>query len=332
MRTRALLSSISRLVALSGLLTACVAASPVTQTGLRGEVRALPGWSVQASEAEVGTAATVSLIDPALGRTIATTLTRPDRSFSLALAGFRPQVRTYYLEAIKGLSSNQAAHDAVRLRTLVRWDGVRWQALTTGDASIGVSTTALAAIVALRAGASPVPPEALIGKLTLGAPDVFAADGTGVSPAEFDRVQALVLEALAGDRDPLEALAYDESRYALKLPAGVHPLFLAAVHPNPVAVDERLTLRGDGFQLPPERNAVSLNGLLLSVESGASTSLVVLVPSGATSGVLSVTAETGRATASLTVVPPAQGALFPDPAPEPTPTPGGTDVGGRVNP
>ncbi|MBI6546179.1 MAG: hypothetical protein HY692_05255, partial [Cyanobacteria bacterium NC_groundwater_1444_Ag_S-0.65um_54_12] len=55
---------------------------------------------------EIASAATVALIDPASGQTVATTLTSPTGAFSLALPSWRPQDdKPYLLEAVKGMAA-----------------------------------------------------------------------------------------------------------------------------------------------------------------------------------------------------------------------------------
>ncbi|MBM3267824.1 MAG: hypothetical protein FJZ01_09270 [Candidatus Sericytochromatia bacterium] len=128
---------------------------------------AFPGErQAQATTTEIGTAATVSLIDPTTNVTVATTLSTPARTFVLKISGLSPESRAYYLEAIKGLRSNAAGNDAVRMRTLVKYIGpaLGWQSISVVDASISPQSTALAAIMSLRATSStPVVADSLIG-------------------------------------------------------------------------------------------------------------------------------------------------------------------------
>lgn len=319
-----------RLLLVTCLQAGCALPGASAPASLSGTVSFGAVRHIQATPTEVGTAATVSLIDPSTSRTITTTLTQPDRSFSLSIPGFAPQVKTYYLEAVKGLGSNVAGRDAARLRTLVRWTGSGWQALTTGDASIGVSTTALSAIVGLRTTFTPVDADLLVGTLTLGTPDVFVDAGTGVSQAEFTSVSSLVDQALGDDRDPLEMLQYDGTAYRLRNTSNpaVRP-FISRLAPNPVSAGGQLTVEGGNFHATVSENAVSLNGQPVTVLSGDSRSLLVLVPDGATSGPLSVTNTEGTGTASLTVTPAIEGGVLPSTT-SVTPNAPGTDIPGSV--
>lgn len=270
---------------------------------LRGRVDFGPAYATAASPTEIGTAATVSLIDPGRSKTIATTLTTPDRTFSLNIRGFTPEAKTYYLEAVKGLRSNLVGHDAVRLRTLVRWDQGSWQALTTGDASLGAATTALSAIVALRSAFNPVDPDGLIGKLTIAGSTVFDSQGTGVSVSEFDVVRGLVNDALGGDRDPIEALLYDGAVFRLKDTTGsFHPPFISDISPNPTWPGTTVTIRGGNFLDPLSANSVSLGGVPLNVVGGSAQTLVAEIPQDARSGLVGVANLGGQTTGDLSVI------------------------------
>lgn len=298
---------------------------------LAGAVEPFPGRAVLASPAEIGTGATVSLIDPASNRTIATTLTRPDRTFSLDIPQFAPQVKTYVLEAVKGLHSNLAGYDAARLRTLVRWDGALWGSLYAGDASIGVSTTALAAVGSLRASFVPVDPDSLIGTLAAGQADTFAESGTGVSQAEFEGVRGLVTELLQADRDPIAGLQYDGFTYRIKPQAGsLPPPFIASTAPEIAVENALVTITGGYFAAPPTSNTVTLTGAPLPILSGTGETLVVRVPAGAKSGILAVANAAGTATTSLGILAPIEGAARePATADIPVSAPG-TDITGAA--
>lgn len=314
----------------AGLMVACALPGQGSDPLLKGVVDFGSLRRVQTTPQDIGTAATVSLIDPNTSRTIATTLTQPNRTFSLTIPGFSPQVKTYILEAVKGLNSNVAGHDAARLRTLVRWTGGGWQALTTGDASIGISTTALSAIVGLRAIYTPVNADLLIGKLTLGTPDVFVEAGTGVSQAEFTSVQTLVGQALSADRDAVEALTFDGTTYRLKsqtTPATMP--FISLLAPNPVSAAGTVSVSGGNFRATPGENTLTLNGLPVTVLSGDTRSLQVRLPANATSGALTLTIPAGTATASLLVTPAVEGGVLPSTA-SLVPNAPGTDIPGSV--
>lgn len=325
-------ATITLALALSAmLLGGCPFSRPESQASLVGHVQFPPARQVQATTAEIGTAATISLIDPGTSRTIATTLTAPDGTYTLTISGFTPQLKTYYLEAVKGLNSNLAGYDAARLRTLVRWSGSSWSALTTGNASLGVSTTALSAIVGLRSAYVPVNPDLLIGKLTIATPDVFVDAGTGVAQAEYTGVYDLVNQVLGSSRDPLDALQYDGSTYSLKTSTSisVRP-YISLLTPNPASAGGQITVTGGNFRATLSENVLTLNGLTVTVLSGNTSSLVVRLPAGATSGSLNLTTTDGVATASMVITPGVDGSLLSSTASPLVPVGAGTDIPGSV--
>ncbi len=68
--------------------------------------------------------------------------------------------------------------------------------------------------------------------------------------------------------------------------------------PSGAPIGSSVTLSGVGFSATPGQNTVSFNGTTASVTSASATSLVATVPSGATSGTISVTSPTGSATSA----------------------------------
>ncbi len=320
------------LILISGaaVLSGCPRLVGAEKQALQGIVRFESHRATQATPADVGTAATVSLIDPTTNRTIATTLTNPDLSFSLSIAGFDPQVKTYLLEAVKGLHSNLAGYDAARLRTLVRREVSGWRALTTGNADIGVSTTALCAITGLRSVYVPVNPDLLIGTLTMGNPDSFAEAGTGVAQSEFATVSGLVSHALTADRDPISSLLYDGTTYSLRTAFGASaPPFISSVSPNPASPGSAITLVGGNFQAP-ESDTLTLNGLAVQIVSASARSVVATVPAAATTGPLMLATSAGTASTTLTITPILEGIVLPTNTPSLTPTVPGTGISGSV--
>ena len=82
-------------------------------------------------------------------------------------------------------------------------------------------------------------------------------------------------------------------------------LFLIA--PGSSLVNKPVEIRGVGFTTPPSTNQVSFNGTPATVVSGTSSSLIVTVPAGATTGSITVTNANGMATspqAFTVLVPP----------------------------
>jgi len=74
---------------------------------------------------------------------------------------------------------------------------------------------------------------------------------------------------------------------------GAVGIFLIA--PGSSLVDKPVEIRGFGFTNPPSSNQVSFNGTSALVLSGTSSSIIATVPSGATTGLVTVTNSNGSA-------------------------------------
>ncbi|HEV8529923.1 MAG TPA: IPT/TIG domain-containing protein, partial [Methylomirabilota bacterium] len=66
--------------------------------------------------------------------------------------------------------------------------------------------------------------------------------------------------------------------------------------PNGGPVNTTVTLSGTGFSTTPSQNTVTFNGIAATVTSSTATSIVTKVPTGATTGPISVTTPSGSAT------------------------------------
>lgn len=289
------------------------------------------GRTAQASVGDIAIAATVSLIDPVSNQTVATTLTKPDASFTLSLPRLAPaEGQLYYLEAVKGLDSNRAGNDAARIRNLVRYArATGWQAIGTRDASITLSTTTLSAIAQLRSGTPhALDPGALIGTITFGEPDAFASTGTGVSPAEYAEVLALAKQALAADRDPLASFRYSAATrtYTNVMPTVLELPAIAWLSPPAGSVGTRVAIHG--VNLAKGTPQVTIGGVPATLATVADARVEVTVPAGATPGMLQLTTQVGRATASFSVTPLVAGTL--DSPTTPPPSGPGTGLTGSV--
>lgn len=80
--------------------------------------------------------------------------------------------------------------------------------------------------------------------------------------------------------------------------------------PNGAAIGKSVSIFGTGFSTTASENTVRFNGTVAAVTSATTTKLVATMPSGATSGSISVTTPTGSATSSA--------AFSVEPAKEPT--------------
>jgi YD repeat-containing protein len=82
------------------------------------------------------------------------------------------------------------------------------------------------------------------------------------------------------------------SRYASSSVSLIH------FTPRKGPVGTTVTIYGTGFSSTPSQNSVTFNGVAATVSSATSTQLVTSVPSGATTGLISVTTSSGSASSS----------------------------------
>jgi YD repeat-containing protein len=82
------------------------------------------------------------------------------------------------------------------------------------------------------------------------------------------------------------------------------PTQLAVIEftPNAGGIGGSITIHGTGFSATPSQNTVTLNGTAATVVSASANTLVVTIPSGATSGPLSITTPNGTIVVSFSVI------------------------------
>lgn len=292
------------------MLTGCATLGPQPSVpDLVGQVH-LPslGYRTQASIGDVGNAATVSLIDVISNQTLGTSLTTASGSFRLSFgAGFRPAANTtYYLEAIKGLSTNRAGKDAARLRTIISYqDG--WTSLSSeipgSPIAITLGTTTVSVIVSHRSGtARAVNALGLLGKVATFVSDATLApattdtfngrqDYTNLTNSEFHGVFGMAKAALDQDQDPFASVAYDSVANAFLLPNGGSSRVTTTPDPAVGAsVGDTVTLTGLTFNATAGNNVVTFNGVTATVTglTPDRRTLTCTVPAGATTGPLVV--------------------------------------------
>ncbi|HEY9897763.1 MAG TPA: IPT/TIG domain-containing protein [Pantanalinema sp.] len=211
------------------------------------------GRVAQATFADVASGATLSLIDSLTGLSVATALSAADGRFYLApSASSLVAARAYYLEASKGLAvgdqANRAGSAVARLRSVLLYQGGDWLSLTNagvdGPIALSGGTTAVSLVAALRG----LPLSALAG--CLGADGLaFTPGATGISGPEYEKVLALVEEAIASDRDPIESVAYDATGATYGLKPG-ELLIYDAYSPSPASTGSTVTFSGQNFPAP----------------------------------------------------------------------------------
>ncbi|MNK41355.1 IPT/TIG domain protein [compost metagenome] len=308
---RAAVGLMALALALAGCPGALVPPNEPGFPAIAGSLTFAPdGPSVQATMAEVANAATVSLIDPQSGQTVATSITNPDKTFRLTFSNsFQPGPSPYVLEAVKGLSvggtPNRAGASAARIRTLIQWKDESWKSVSANQITVSQTTTALSIIASLRS--ADVSRPALIDALTMdtpdasiapATPDTFAPGTSNVTNAEFHRVYELVSHALTMDQDPVEGIYRDANGAYQRLTAGSS---ISRVSPPQAAAGTPVTIHGQNFATPANANVVTFAGGVTAVPTAVSsdrTKLTVTVPAGAGSGPVAVRAVSGTLTVS----------------------------------
>ena len=260
---------------------------PVTVPPLAGKIATSPR-QVQADMADIAYGATVALIDTSTNNTVSSTVTDDKGNFALTFSsGFVPQTgKTYYLEALKGLpvngEPNRAGASAARVRTLIAWDSANgWLSLTRDGITISRATTAIGIIASLRTAVNDAPTTAqLMGSVPTGT--TFIPSG-GIQAQEFDTVLRFVDDALSQNIDPLYYVAYDAvSRQYLPQPPGVD---IKPPSPLKGAIGSGVFIEGTDLGANPQ---VRFNGILATDMVVSASGITVKVPSGATSGAMTI--------------------------------------------
>lgn len=251
------------------------------------------GYRAQATLAEIGDGATVSLIDPNTGTTLVTTISAPDGTFLLNFgSAFSPvDGQAYCLEAVKGVRGgnvqfNQAGADAVRLRTLVFFQSSPrgWKSLSNaapGSVALNDRTTALSIALALKIQAG----EALSLGDYIGALAVTPYVSVGaVSDADFNALQGLVADAIAQDRDPIQYTAYDtvNRRFANSWVG----FSITDVTPRSGNINDTITITGSGFT--SGEATVSVNGVAAAILTVSDDRITAQVSPGSRTGPVAV--------------------------------------------
>lgn len=313
------------LLGLAAVLAGCAALPPVQPSTppLVGQLELVASRQVAATTAEIGLAATVSLIDPVTGNTLATTLSSPTGGFSLSFDGtFTPAVGPYVLEAVKGLSAggsaNRAGASLARMRTLISYQG-GWTSMTGQSLVLGTSSTALCALSGLK-GLTNAENLALIGTVAarqpsvssegLASPDTFAGTPQ-IDVTTYHRGRDLVARAIAQNQDPIASLflrpaaatssADPVAGLGLSVHAGIGLAAsgwkLSSVTPAtvPAASGGTVTVRGVGLPAATDSATASVNGVNCPVTAASAdgTALTLQVPSGIALGSYLMTIQYG---------------------------------------
>lgn len=268
------------------------AADKMAGNAIVGRVDFPPLRKAQATSADVVSAATVSLIDTATQNTVASGKTDSTGNFTVALGSYSPGTQAYVLEAVKGLASNNPGADAARFRTILKFANGAWASCsnaTPGVGSIVINshTTALAVQSALDP--VNVAPLNTIGKVNVGTvPATFFTPMSFTShpDSEFDNLAADLLNFLSADADPVSSVTSIKPTISGFEPASALPNALVRIN-------------GKGFSPSLSGNTVTFaTGQAASVVLSTPNSMIVVVPSGATSGTLQVKTIRGSVTSA----------------------------------
>jgi YD repeat-containing protein len=127
----------------------------------------------------------------------------------------------------------------------------------------------------------------------------FSLNALGTQPISYVYDQLGRLTAAIDQAGNVAGYAYDAVGNILSISRGTaQQLSVITFSPNTGSVGRTVTIYGTAFSTSPSQNTVKFNGTTATVTSAAVTSLVVSVPSGATTGTISVTTSAGIATSS----------------------------------
>ncbi len=127
----------------------------------------------------------------------------------------------------------------------------------------------------------------------------FSLNAVGTQPISYVYDQLGRLTAAIDQAGNVAGYAYDAVGNILSISRGTaQQLSVITFSPNTGSVASTVTIYGTAFSTTPSQNTVKFNGTTATVTSASVTSLVVSVPSGATTGTISVTTLAGTATSS----------------------------------
>lgn len=185
-------------------------------------------FNIKATVADIGTNATVSLIDTSNNTTLATGLTNASGVFTIN-SGFTATTGTVYvLEATRRIAGS--SNSSMSVRTFIKWNGSSWNSITSPGVSINSRTTALTSMVGLM-GTTLVTPDETIGTMPNNTPSDISHNSTvAITSASILEVADLIIYNLANNFDPVFYLKYSSAtnKFYLKdpqsLPATIHTL------------------------------------------------------------------------------------------------------------
>ncbi|MEB3188630.1 MAG: hypothetical protein VKP72_14470 [bacterium] len=255
------------------------ASALVLQGTLQGPTQ---GYQTQATYAQAIASASVSLQEMA-GYALASGLSNDSGAFNIVPSGFIPASGScYVVEAARGLGGIAPGKSGVRFRTIVRWNGLGWNSIT-GSTTIVINPLTTAIAIASCLNPSTLPPENTMGKVSVsGATSTLNASPVlpGYPDNDLQALAATISTYLAYDLDPTAMI----SGWAPEI---------TGTSVNGGLVGDLIQINGTGFSPIASENVVRFNGTAATVWIAEPRRLIVQIPSGATTGTLTVATSRG---------------------------------------
>ncbi|MBO9542339.1 IPT/TIG domain-containing protein [bacterium] len=262
--------------------------APSTVPSLSGTLQ-LPERTTLAVPADVLTAATVTLINPASNQAVTSALTDASGNFTIQFSGnFNPGIgSTYVLEAFKGLGSNAPGYYAPRFRTIIQLTAGGWTSITGTSIYINALTTAIAIESALDG--TNVAAASTIAKITPPATLVTNAFAPHHPDAEVYQLASDISNYLTNNLDPLLSVS------------AVQPS-VTSFNPTSGGAGTIVTLYGKGFNAVPGSTTVTFNGVPANViyvaprlDTPGQSRLAVICPPAFNTGKIEISTPVGTA-------------------------------------
>ena len=320
--------SFLNVLALSSLLVATFSCNTITPTSnlkesvkesksinqnkfyniIHGKIDFPNKFTTKATPAQVGVAATVSLINPsnhatAPNKTIATGLTDSNGNFAIdPNVNFTPAVGDLFiLEGSKRIG--RTGKDLITLRTFIRWTATGWESITTPSLVINTKTTALTIITDSQSGV--VTPSDTIGKIDVsGANPVVSNINAQITSQNVLDVDTLVTNTLNKDSDPVRFIKYQTSQYQIVNPTPITLPNIHNIHPRVAKPGDTVIIGGEDFSTNISENTVTINGVPAIVTKALKDRIHITVPANASSNFITVQTPEGSSVSSnaLTIV------------------------------
>jgi YD repeat-containing protein len=127
----------------------------------------------------------------------------------------------------------------------------------------------------------------------------FSLNALGTQPISYIYDQLGRLTAAIDQAGNVAGYAYDAVGNVLSISRGsAQQLSIISFSPSTGPIGTTVTIYGTAFSTTPSQDTVKFNGTTATVTSASATAVVVAVPSGATTGTITVTTSAGTATST----------------------------------